>query len=114
MHCAKHGGVILQTSSDNADAQFDQQMPFPSDGKTQEQEGGGGPISPFRPTAQEQNRFLVITDDMLSPKHIYSHGERRQGTSERSGLKCDIAGNNGGPVECLGSCISNLIFGGNH
>jgi hypothetical protein len=89
-------------------------MPVTSNEKTQEQEGGGGPISPFLHTAQEQNRFLVITDNILVPKHIPSHGERRQGTIERSRLKCDIAGNNGGPVECLGSRISNLNFGGNH
>jgi hypothetical protein len=68
-------------------------MPFPSDEKTQEQQGGGGPISPFQHTAQEQNRFLVITDDMLFPKPI----PRRQGTRQRSWLKCDIAGNKWGP-----------------
>ena len=57
MYDKNYGNTTFDTSPDNADAQFEQQMPSPSHEKTQEQEGGGGPIVPFPPTGQEQNRF---------------------------------------------------------
>jgi len=87
-------------------------MPFPSHEKTQEQEGGGDPIVPFPPTVQEQSRFSEYPI-ICSPPSTFAPTEwTRQGTRQRSGLKCAIAGNNGGPVGCLGIGISNLIFRG--
>lgn len=57
MQDKNYRNTTFESSSDNADAQFEQQMPSPNHEKTQEQEGGGGPIVPFPPTGQEQSRF---------------------------------------------------------